>query len=361
MDEMNFWRGKRVLITGHTGFKGAWLSLWLSSLGANVAGYSLRPPTSPSLFQECKTYELMESFIGDICDLERLKAVIFEIKPEVVFHLAAQPMVLEGYRDPVNTYSTNIMGTINLLESIRASESVKAVVNITTDKCYENKEWLWGYRENESLGGRDPYSNSKACSELITAAYRESYFSSMNDDYPRIATARAGNVIGGGDWGKDRLIPDFIRAIMAKEKLKIRYPDAVRPWQHVLEPLRGYLLLANRLYNKEDSAIGAWNFGPSYHGEWSVRKVINQIKHLWGADAEWERTGTQLFHEANYLRLDSTKAKVNLGWEAVLSMEETVMMTVEWYKMYYNKEKRDVRAATLAQIEQYLTKIGQVG
>ena len=260
-----FWKGKRILLTGHTGFKGSWLSLWLQSMGAPVVGYALAPPTNPSLFEVAEVGRGMTSVIGDIRDLEHLCAVFAEHKPEIVIHMAAQPLVRYSYIEPVETYSTNVMGTVNLLEAVRGTDSVKAVVNVTSDKCYENREWVWNYRENEAMGGYDPYSNSKGCAELVTAAYRNSYFHSekYKEHGVALASGRAGNVIGGGDWAGDRLIPDIMRAITQNLAVNIRNPHAIRPWQHVLEPLSGYLMLAQKLYEEGAAYAEGWNFGPS--------------------------------------------------------------------------------------------------
>lgn len=284
------WNKKRVLITGHTGFKGSWLILLLHNLGSDVYGYALEPPTNPNMYEEAKIAGLVNSNIGDIRDYDKLLRVIQKVKPEIVIHMAAQPLVRESYKNPVDTYSTNVMGTVNLLEAIRQTPGIKAVVNVTTDKCYENKEWHWGYRENESMGGYDPYSNSKGCSELVTAAYRNSFFNSK--DYHKhgvaLASARAGNVIGGGDWAEDRLIPDFIRAISKGEIVKIRSPYAIRPWQHVLEPLSGYLLLAEKLYTDGPKFAEAWNFGPDDRDAKNVEWITKTICDLWGEGASFE-------------------------------------------------------------------------
>jgi len=349
----DIYRGKRVLITGHTGFKGSWLSLLLNELGADVYGFALEPPTSPSLYKEAKIDELVTSYIGDVRDLDYLTKVIQEVQPEIVFHMAAQPLVRESYKIPVETYSTNVMGTVHLLEACRSTSSVKAIVNVTTDKCYENKEWHWGYRENEPMGGYDPYSNSKGCSELITSAYRNSFFnpSEYKNHGVAVATARAGNVIGGGDWAEDRLIPDFIRAISKGEKVRIRSPFAIRPWQHVLEPLSGYLRLAELLYTEGPKFAQAWNFGPYDHDAKNVEWITNTICEFWGDEASFEIDEKPQPHEANYLKLDCSKANAELNWFPKWDIQTTLKSIVDWNKAYLNNE--DIREVTKRQIHQY--------
>ena len=304
-----FFQNKKVLVTGHTGFKGSWLCILLNELGADVYGYALMPPTNPSLYNEAQIDKIVNSTIGDIRDFDLLTTTIKRIKPEIVFHMAAQPLVRYSYQNPRETYEVNVMGTVNLLEAIRLTGGVKAVVNITTDKCYENKEWHWGYRENEPMGGYDPYSNSKGCSELVTSAYRSSFFNS--NDFGKhgvaLASARAGNVIGGGDWAEDRLIPDFIRSISKGEKVKIRSPYAIRPWQHVLEPLSGYLLLSKKLYEEGINFTGAWNFGPDDNDAKNVEYVVQTFCSYWGKEAEYELDTDHQPHEAHYLKLDCSK------------------------------------------------------
>jgi CDP-glucose 4,6-dehydratase len=277
--DKQFWKNKRVFLTGHTGFKGSWLSIWLDSLGANVHGYSLKPPTDPSLFNLCSIDRFTNSTIGDIRNRDLLKATLQKAQPEIVFHLAAQPLVRESFKNPVETYETNVMGTVNLLDAVRACPSVKAVVIVTTDKCYENREWHWGYRENDPMGGYDPYSSSKGCAELVTAAYRQSFFNPKDFDnhHIAVASARAGNVIGGGDWALDRLVPDCLKAILDGRKIIVRNPHAIRPWQHVLEPLRGYLLLAQKLFENGPQFAEAWNFGPD---DRDCRPVIDVVSKL---------------------------------------------------------------------------------
>jgi CDP-glucose 4,6-dehydratase len=348
-----FWRGKKVFITGHTGFKGSWLSLWLHELGAKITGYSLNPPTTPSLFELCDLSELVNSVIADIREKDQLAEAVLAAGPEIVIHMAAQPLVRESYKSPVETYEINVMGTINLFEAVRRCKDVKAVINVTTDKCYENKEWLWGYRENEPLGGYDPYSNSKSCSELATAAYRNSFFNPS--DYANhgvaLASARAGNVIGGGDWAADRLIPDCIRAILKGEKIVIRNPIAIRPWQHVLEPLSGYLLLAKKLYEDGPKYAEGWNFGPDDQDAKPVEWIVDTMCKKWGQGASYEIDKGEHPHEARYLKLDCSKAKAELGWAPRWSLEKAIDTIIEWTKAY-NKNK-DLREACLEQIGEY--------
>jgi len=342
-----------VFLTGHTGFKGGWLALWLQSLGAEVTGYALEPPTNPSLFEVARVGEGMRSIIADIRDLPTLQSALREARPEMVFHLAAQPLVRYSYQNPVETYATNVMGTVHLLEAVRHTPSVRAVVNVTSDKCYENREWVWGYREHEPLGGYDPYSNSKGCAELVTAAYRNSFFnpqpSTLNPQpSTAIATARAGNVIGGGDWAADRLIPDLLRAFEAGQTVRIRNPHAIRPWQHVLEPLSGYLLLAEKLYTEGAAFAEGWNFGPDEADARPVAWIANRLVELWGEGARWEQDGGHHPHEAHYLKLDCAKAKARLGWAPRWSLEQSLQVTVDWHRSYRRGAK--VRAMTLAQI-----------
>lgn len=347
-------KGKKVLITGHTGFKGSWLCLLLNELGADVYGYALEPPTKPSLYSEANIDELVTSYIADIRDLALLKSVLKKVQPEVVIHMAAQPLVRDSYIIPVETYSINVMGTVHLLEACRHTFSVKAIVNVTTDKCYENKEWHWGYREQEPMGGFDPYSNSKGCSELVTSAYRNSYFNPA--DYAKhgvaVATARAGNVIGGGDWANDRLIPDFIRSITRGEKLKIRSPYAIRPWQHVLEPLTGYLNLAAKLLYEGVVYAQPWNFGPEDSDAKNVEWITKTICDFWGEGATYEIDKNPQPHEANYLKLDCSKAKVELNWFPKWDIETTLRSIVDWNKQYNSGS--NARELSLKQIIKYL-------
>ena len=350
---VNFWRGKRVLMTGHTGFKGSWLSLWLQSMDAQVVGYALPPPTNPSLFEVAEVGKGMTSIIGDIRDLEKLRSVFSEHKPEIVIHMAAQPLVRYSYIEPVETYSTNVMGTVNLLEAVRSTPSIKAVVNITSDKCYENREWVWGYRENEAMGGYDPYSSSKGCAELVASAYRNSYF--HPDKYQQhgvaIASARAGNVIGGGDWAGDRLIPDILRAIVQGAPVHIRSPHAIRPWQHVLEPLSGYLQLAQKLYTEGTAYAEGWNFGPNEEDAKPVQWIVEQLTTAWGEGASWKLDGGEHPHEAHYLKLDCSKAKTRLDWQPRWRLDETLEKIVEWHSDY--QQGKNMHAATLKQIDTY--------
>ena len=356
-DRMNtqFWAGKKVFITGHTGFKGSWLSLWLDLLGATVIGYALQPPTNPNLFTQARVENLIHSVMGDIRDMDTLKAVMQKVRPEIVIHMAAQPLVRASYKRPVETYQTNIIGTVNLLEAVRSCNSVKAVVNITTDKCYENKEWVWGYRENEPLGGYDPYSSSKACSELVTAAYRNSYFHPMQyaDHGVAVATARAGNVIGGGDWAADRLVPDIIRSLIDKIPIAVRYPQAIRPWQHVLEPLSGYLLLAQRLYEDGTSVAESWNFGPDEADAKSVEWIVKKLCDRWGTDARYLFAEEGVHpHEAHYLKLDCSKAKERLGWQPKWDLQLTLDKVVDWVQAW--QAGADLRTVCWHQIEDYM-------
>lgn len=344
---------RKVLVTGHTGFKGSWLCLLLNRLGADVYGFALEPPTNPSLFDKAKIEQLITSYIGDIRDYDHLFKVIQEVQPEIIIHMAAQPLVRESYKIPVETYAVNVMGTVHLLEACRHTKSVKAIVNVTTDKCYENREWHWGYRENEPMGGYDPYSNSKGCSELVTSAFRSSYFnpSKYSDHGVALASARAGNVIGGGDWADDRLIPDFVRAISNGQKVKIRSPYAIRPWQHVLEPLTGYLTLAAKLFTEGASYSQGWNFGPDDSDAQNVEWITKTICNLWGEDASYEVDTHPQPHEANYLKLDCSKAKAELGWIPKWSIETTLKSIVEWNKAFLFSQ--NMRSVTEKQIDQY--------
>jgi CDP-glucose 4,6-dehydratase len=352
--EPAFWKGKRVFLTGHTGFKGGWLSMWLSLLGAKVTGYSLAPNTYPNFFEVSKVGELIDkSFIGDIRDLDKLQKSIADVEPEIVIHMAAQPLVRYSYANPVETYSTNLMGTVHILESIRSLDCVRAAVVVTSDKCYENKEWAWGYREYEPVGGHDPYSNSKGCAELVTSAYRQSYFTPEKYLQHRvaIASARAGNVIGGGDWSKDRLIPDAIKAFELNQKLIIRNPLATRPWQHVLEPLSGYLVLAQALYQDGPKFDGAWNFGPRNKDARSVQEVINLLIKNWGSSAGWVQDVNEQPHEANSLKLDCSKAHESLKWFPRWTLEHAIENISQWHTSYQNE--RDMNEVSLRQITAY--------
>lgn len=349
-----FWSGKSVFFTGHTGFKGSWLSLWLHSLGAHVHGYSLNPPTEPNLFTIAGVQSRLASHtIGDIRDFENLKKSLETSNACIVIHMAAQPLVRRSYADPIETYSTNVMGTVNLLEAIRSMDSVKAVVNVTTDKCYENKEWVWAYRENEPMGGYDPYSSSKGCSELVTSAYRQSFFQYANIG---LASGRAGNVIGGGDWAVDRLIPDIIKSILEDRKVVIRNPDAIRPWQHVLEPLNGYLTLAERLY--EDDAqkyCQAWNFGSNEDDAKPVLWIVQELTRLMGKSDSWVLDEQPNVHEARYLKLDCSKAKSDLDWRPRWELSTALQKIADWYVAY--QEKEDMQKLCLQQIAYYMSEI----
>jgi CDP-glucose 4,6-dehydratase len=348
-----FWQGKRVLVTGHTGFKGSWLSLWLQSMGAQVTGYALAPPTNPSLFEIAEVTQGMTSIIGDIRDLDKLQTVFAEHQPEIVIHMAAQPLVRYSYQNPVETYATNVMGTVHLLEAVRNTPGVKAVVNITTDKCYENREWVWGYRENEPMGGHDPYSNSKGCAELVSAAYRSSFFNVNNYAQHGVATAtvRAGNVIGGGDWAQDRLIPDILNAFEQGRKVDIRNPHAIRPWQHVMEPLRGYLTVAEQLFEHGPSFGEGWNFGPNDEDAKPVGWIAEQMAALWGADAQWQVDTGEHPHEAHYLKLDISKARRHLNWHPALRLKDALALIIDWSKQ--RKAGANMRQLTLAQLQAY--------
>ncbi len=345
----SFWHGRRVLLTGHTGFKGAWLSLWLQSLGAEVTGYSNGVPTDPSLYELADVARGMRSIEGDVRDLRAVTGALAEADPEVVIHMAAQSLVRRSFAEPVETYETNVMGTVNVLEAVRVSGSrVRAVVNVTSDKCYENREWEWGYREEEAMGGHDPYSSSKGCAELITAAFRRSFFS--DPDGVRLASARAGNVIGGGDWGEDRLVPDIMRAALAGEEVRVRNPNSLRPWQHVLNPLSGYLMLAQALWGGPENA-GGWNFGPSDEDAMPVGAIVERLAELWPSQLRWTLDEGPHPHEARYLKLDSSRARGQLGWQPLVSLEDALRSIVEWYGALAGGE--DMGAVTRGQIESF--------
>jgi CDP-glucose 4,6-dehydratase len=343
-----FWRGKRVLVTGHTGFKGGWLTLWLAHLGADVKGVGLPPTTQPNLFEAAKIEGYCHHTVADIRDRRALADCFTEARPEIVFHLAAQPLVRESYLHPVETYATNVMGTVHVLEAARQVGTVKAIVIVTTDKCYENREWVWGYREDEPMGGYDPYSSSKGCSELVTSAYRRSF---MREAGIALASARAGNVIGGGDWATDRLIPDILRAIAKGEPVRIRYPHAIRPWQHVLEPLSGYLALAERLREDGQEVAEAWNFSPVEEDARPVHWIADYLTQAWGDGASWVQDGGEHPHEAQYLKLDSSKSRARLGWRPRWSLPVALDRIVAWHRA--SLEGADLATTCLAQIEDY--------
>lgn len=349
----DFWNGKRVFITGHTGFKGSWMSLWLQALGVELTGYALPPLTTPNLFKEARVYKNMTSIEGDVRDLSSLHRAMESAEPEVIIHMAAQSLVRHSYQAPVETYGVNVMGTVNMLEAVRNTAGVRAIVNITTDKCYENKEWMWGYREPDMLGGFDPYSNSKACSELVSAAYRSSFFNVKDYEKHKVAlaTVRAGNVIGGGDWAEDRLIPDILRALSNKKLLYIRNPHSIRPWQHVLEPLHGYLTLAEKLVEEGPKYAEAWNFGPRDEDTKPVKWIVEKIIEEWGESIKYETDSVGHPHEARYLKLDISKAEQSLDWYPRLDLYHALKLTIEWSKKYQNGG--DAHLLTLNQIKSY--------
>lgn len=351
--DSKFWAGKRVFLTGHTGFKGGWLALWLTHLGANVRGYSLDPYSSPNIFDVVRLGDEVEDIRGDIRDGASLDHALIDFAPEVVFHLAAQPLVRLSYEDPILTYETNVIGTARVLDAVRRSNSVRAVVSVTTDKCYENKEWIWGYRETDPLGGHDPYSSSKACAEIVSAAYRQSYFPAdqLSKHGVALATARAGNVIGGGDWSHDRLIPDLVRGFLAGSPVPIRRPNAIRPWQHVLEPLGGYILLAEKLLSGNPKYATAYNFAPASDDAKPVRWIVDHMTRAWGGGASWFLDEDPSVHEAGYLKLDASRAHADLGWTPRLNLGNALDWLIIWYKAQNAGE--DMRTLTLGQIKSY--------
>jgi CDP-glucose 4,6-dehydratase len=353
MIDPKFWHGKKVFVTGHTGFKGSWLCLWLHQMGAKVTGFALPPPTNPSLFGLARIAELISSVEGDVTDLSALEKALQTAQPEIVLHLAAQSLVRKSYNEPVATFLTNVMGTVNLLDTVRRAKSVRAVVMVTSDKCYHNEEWVWGYREDSRLGGDDPYSSSKACAEQVVWTYQHSFFNKKLDaNAPAVGSARAGNVIGGGDWAEDRLVPDILRSLMRNESTLIRKPQATRPWQHVLEPLHGYLMLAERLYTQGHEFSSGWNFGPSESAEKSVRWIIEHLYRLWGTSNQWVQDTNPGPAEKTFLKLDSSKAHAYLGWRPKLELETTLEWIVSWTREY--ERNADMRAVTLAQIEHFM-------
>jgi CDP-glucose 4,6-dehydratase len=353
MLDRSFWKGRRVFLTGHTGFKGSWLLLWLDALGANVTGYALDPPTQPSLLEQAEAARAIRSICADIRDFPRLKTAIDECCPDVVIHMAAQSVVRRGFEDPIETYSSNVMGTVNVLEALRQLGQPCVVVNVTSDKCYANREWVWGYRESEPMGGRDPYSNSKGCAELVTAAYRESFFPSASFDRHGIAIAsvRAGNAIGGGDWTSDQLIPDLMRAFLAGRPCLIRNPSAIRPWQFVLEPLHGYLMLAERLTQDAPRFAAGWNFGPADADAKPVSWIANELALSWGNQASWSEDAVSHPREARFLKLDASQARACLDWHPVLPLSLALEWIVEWYRAFQAGD--DLQRLTRKQIERY--------
>lgn len=346
----DFWHGKRVLLSGHTGFKGSWLALWLQSMGATIRGIALAPPTTPSLFEIARIGDNMDHCIADIRDFAVVHALVADFQPDIVFHMAAQPLVRHSYQHPVDTYSTNVMGTVHVLEAARGVRSVRAIVNVTSDKCYENREWPWGYRENEPMGGHDPYSSSKGCAELVSSAYRRSFFEKAGI---ALATARAGNVIGGGDWASDRLVPDIFRALEKGDPVHVRSPHAVRPWQHVLEPLSGYLLLAEHMHEHGQADAEAWNFGPRDEDSRPVQWIVEQVCSYWGNDASWVTNSSHMHpHEAGWLKLDISKANQRLQWMPRWSLDTALARTVEWHRAWLDGQ--DMRNVCLHQISTYI-------
>ena len=352
-DMVNPWRGLRVFLTGHTGFKGSWLSLWLRRRGAQVRGYALDPATDPNLFTAASVGSGVDDIRGDIRDCAKLESAMREFRPEVVFHLAAQPLVRRSYVDPLGTYATNLMGTAHVFEATRKTPSVRAVVCVTTDKCYQNQEWVWPYRETDPLGGHDPYSSSKACAEILSAAYRSSFFPAdrLHEHHVAIATARAGNVIGGGDWSEDRLVPDLIRGFQSGQPVLIRQPNAIRPWQHVLDPLHGYMLLAEGLLAQQGECATSFNFSPSDEGALTVERIATRLASMWGEGASWVRDSAPTVHEAKILRLDASKARTMLGWQPRLGIDSALDWTTNWYRSWH--QGADMRKETEAQIAQF--------
>lgn len=351
----NIYKGKKVLVTGHTGFKGSWITLWLKELGAKVIGYSLEPPTNPSLFEILKLDREIIHIIGDVRDEKKLKEIFKKYKPEIVIHMAAQPLVRHSYINPKETYETNIIGTLNVFEAVRETDSVKVVINVTSDKCYQNKEWVYGYREDDSMGGYDPYSSSKGCAELLTTAYRHSFFNPK--DYGKthnvaLASVRAGNVIGGGDWATDRLIPDCIRALSKKGIIYIRNPQAIRPWQYVLEPLSGYLWLGSLLWTNPTKYSEGWNFGPNDEDILTVEEIVKRVIHIWG-EGSYKINQDKDFYESKLLKLDISKAHFYLKWKPVYNIEIALEETVSWYKEYF-KNPQNIYRYTLQQLYNYI-------
>ena len=333
----NFWKDKKILLTGHTGFKGSWMSLWLQEVGAKVTGYSDSIPTNPSLFEVAEVEKGMNSIIGNVKDLEKLKKVISDYEPEIVIHMAAQSLVQGSYENPVETYSTNVMGTVNLLEAVRKSEKTKVVINVTSDKCYEEIEVERGFKETDPIGGHDPYSSSKGCSELITSAFRKSFFENKNSQKISLASVRAGNVIGGGDWAENRLVPDIMKGILKDESIKIRNPNFIRHWQHVLDPLNGYMILAEKLWNNEENYSESWNFGPIDDNAKPVSWMLDKFNEYWENGINWQQDTNEFNHENNFLKLDSTKSKTRLGWMSKIDLELAIKLIVDWYLEFKNE------------------------
>lgn len=346
-----FWKGKKIFLTGHTGFKGSWLALWLQSMGAEVKGFALTPPTTPALFGEARVGQGMQSELGDIRDLQAVTQSMISFNPDLLVHMAAQPLVRLSYSKPVETYATNVMGSLHVLEAARQCPNLRAIVNVTTDKCYENREWEWGYREDEPMGGHDPYSNSKGCVELLTSAYRKSFFNNISHA-AALSSVRAGNVIGGGDWAEDRLIPDILRAFEKGQPVVIRNPQATRPWQHALEPLSGYLVLAEHLWNHGQDFAQGWNFGPRDEDVRPVEWILNHMVETWGAGASWQLDPNPQPHEARYLKLDISKARARLHWSPTWDLETTLARIINWHRAWLRGE--DVQARCLDEIKAYM-------
>ena len=346
MTKSSFWQNKRVFITGHTGFKGSWLSIWLYSLGSKIKGYALEPPTSPSLFKQANVETLIDSEINDIRSFDNLKESMADFNPDILIHMAAQPLVRYSYDNPIETYEVNVLGTVHVLEAAKNCNNLKAIINVTTDKCYENNEWVWGYRENDPMGGYDPYSSSKGCAELVTSAYRRSYFQQVG-----LASVRAGNVIGGGDWAKDRLIPDILRAFADNKSVTIRNPKSIRPWQYVLEPISGYLMLAEKLYDNPKEFSEGWNFGPRDEDVKPVEWILDKMVAKW-SNASWELDENFHPHEAGFLKLDISKASSKLGWFPMWNLEKALDEVINWHQSYLRGE--NMQKVCLKQISNYL-------
>lgn len=349
MLEQDFWQDKRVYLTGHTGFKGSWLSLWLQSMEAKVKGYALKPTTTPNLYTEANIGDKIESEFGDIRNLKQLQASMIDFNPDIVIHMAAQPLVRLSYKEPVETYETNVMGTVKVLEAARNCTNLKSIVSVTTDKCYENKEWLWGYRENEAMGGHDPYSSSKGCAELVCSAYSRSF---LREKGIGLATARAGNVIGGGDWADDRLIPDILKAFEHKQTIIVRNPNSIRPWQHVLEPLSGYLVLAQELYKSPEDYAEGWNFGSQDDDAKPVDWILDKMASKWQGKVNWQLDDNSQLHEAGLLKLDISKAKSRLHWQPTWHLDNSLERIIKWHQAWMNKE--DMNRYCLEEIKQYV-------